>query len=351
MTDYGGIPIRNIFYMLAYAFKELRGSNYGRVATEDFNGVHDLFAEVLQIGISSLLKQGLHREYVLRSDTLVTLRGKLDVSGTIGVRMALRAALACEFDELSVDNTFNRILKSTSVLLLRSSEVGKARKAALRRLMPFFSEVGIIDLKLLKWGQLRYDRNSRVYQTLHTICYFIVTDLLPTTEAGGSHAPQFTDSNMALLFQRFIMAYYRRWHPELKARAKMIGWNISKDAPQSSLLPTMNTDVTLSFPSGRTLIIDAKYYSHTLQEHYGRLSIHSANIYQIHTYVTNEDKKHTGEVDGMLLYAMTTAYGAMSERMTLNDGNIIMFTTLDLSQDFESIKSQLEGIITYRHKA
>lgn len=348
MTDYGGIPIKNIFYMLAYAFKELRGSNYGRVATEDFDGVHDLFAEVLQIGMSSLLKQGLHREYVPRSATLCTLRGKLDVNGTIGERMAQRTALACEFDELSADNTFNQILKSTSALLMASSEVSKPRKAALRRLMPFFSEVGVADLKLLKWGRLRYDRNSRTYQMLHTICYFIVSDLLPTTEAGGSHARQFTDSNMALLFQRFIMAYYHRWHPELKARAKMVDWNISKNAPQSSLLPTMNTDVTLSFPSGRTLIIDAKFYSRTLQEHYGRLSIHSANIYQIHTYVTNEDKAHTGKVDGMLLYAKTTAYGALSEQMTLNDGNIIMFRTLDLSLDFEAIKNQLEEILNYR---
>lgn len=348
MTDYGAIPIRNIFYMLAYAFKELRGSNYGHVATEDFDGVHDLFAEVLHTGIASLLKQGLHREYVPRHQTLATLRGKLDVNGTIGERMAQRASMACEFDELSVDNTFNRILKSTSVLLMGSSDVSKPRKAALRKLMPFFDGVHGVDLKSLKWGQLCYDRNSRAYQMLHTICYFIVADKLPTTEAGGSLATQFTDSNMALLFQRFIMAYYRRWHPELKARAKMIDWNISKGVSQSSMLPTMNTDVTLSFPDGRTLIIDAKYYSRTLQEHYGRLSIHSANIYQIHTYVTNEDKAHTGSVDGMLLYAMTTAYGKLSERMTLADGNIIMFRTLDLSQDFESIKRQLEEILNYR---
>lgn len=44
----------------------------------------------------------------------------------------------------------------------------------------------------------------------------------------------------------------------------------------------------------------------------------------------------------MLLYAMTEKYGKKSERIKLKAGNVIYVKTLDLSQDFEEIKKQLD---------
>lgn len=73
------------------------------------------------------------------------------------------------------------------------------------------------------------------------------------------------------------------------------------------MLPVMQTDITLT-KGEKTLIIDAKYYSSTLQQHYDRMTIYSNNLYQIFTYVKNKevelkDKPH--EISGMLLYAKT----------------------------------------------
>ena len=36
--------------MLAYAFQELRQNYYEKIATEDFDNIHDLFAEILVRG-------------------------------------------------------------------------------------------------------------------------------------------------------------------------------------------------------------------------------------------------------------------------------------------------------------
>jgi 5-methylcytosine-specific restriction enzyme subunit McrC len=52
MTDDKGILIQNIYYMLAYAFQELKQNNYEDIAGEDFDNIHDLFAEILAKGIS-----------------------------------------------------------------------------------------------------------------------------------------------------------------------------------------------------------------------------------------------------------------------------------------------------------
>lgn len=69
--------------MLTYAFKELKHNNYEYIAGESFDNIYDLFAEIISKGIAYLLKQGLHKEYVIIEDTMTTLRGKLDIQGTI----------------------------------------------------------------------------------------------------------------------------------------------------------------------------------------------------------------------------------------------------------------------------
>ena len=58
MTENKGIFIRNIYYMLSYAFQELRKNNYEDIAREEFVKISDLFAEILYKGLSAQQKQG-----------------------------------------------------------------------------------------------------------------------------------------------------------------------------------------------------------------------------------------------------------------------------------------------------
>lgn len=87
---------------------------------------------------------------------------------------------------------------------------------------------------------------------------------------------------MCRLYEKFILEYYRKEHPELIANASQIPWQL--DDGFSDMLPIMQSDIMLSAGS-RILIIDAKYYEHTTQARYGVNTLHSANLYQIFTYV------------------------------------------------------------------
>lgn len=333
--------------MLTYAFKELRHNNYEYIAGESFENIYDLFAEIISKSIAYLLKQGLHKEYAIIEDTLTTLRGKLDIQGTIKEKISQHTCLACEYDELTANNLYNSIVKTTVNLLLGKSDVKRERKRNLRKMIQFFDGIDTINPSFIRWDSLRYDRNSRTYQMLHSLCYFILNNQLLSTEQGDTKMPQFSDEHMNLLFQRFVMEYYKRHHPEYKASAKQIKWNVSDNSvSSSSMLPIMQSDITLTLDE-RTLIIDTKYYSRNLQEHFGKPTLHSSNIYQIHTYVMNEDKTHTGNVDGMLLYAKTAADIQPYGDFTTNDGNILMVRTLDLAQDFEHIKHDLDKLVIY----
>ena len=120
----------------------------------------------------------------------------------------------------------------------------------------------------------------------------------------------------------------------------MIPWNV--DDGVTAHLPNMNTDITLK--SGeKTLIIDAKYYAHTMQTVYDIEKIRSDHLYQIFAYVKNLDKENTGTVAGMILYAKTQEEIIPGNRYVMG-GNIIWVRTLDLNQPFTQIAGQLEKI-------
>ena len=131
MTKDKSILIKNIYYMLSYAFTTLNQGGYENVATEDFDNLHNLFAAILAKGIGRQLKQGLYREYMNRTETLPVVRGKIDMPGTIQNRLARKQVLTCQYDELSENNLFNQILKTTLHYLVRDDGVGADRKILL----------------------------------------------------------------------------------------------------------------------------------------------------------------------------------------------------------------------------
>ena len=61
MTEDKGIVIKNIFYMLSYAYQVLKQTNYEKIETESFEDIHDLFAAILSKAMFQQIKQGLHK--------------------------------------------------------------------------------------------------------------------------------------------------------------------------------------------------------------------------------------------------------------------------------------------------
>ena len=73
--------------MLAYAFQVLRQTNFEQIGSETFENIQDLFASILSKGLAQQLKQGLYREYISISEDLGTLRGKIDITSSIKLKI------------------------------------------------------------------------------------------------------------------------------------------------------------------------------------------------------------------------------------------------------------------------
>ncbi len=339
------IFIKNIYYMLSYAFTTLNQGEYEDIEKESFDHIHDLFAAILSKGIARQLKQGLFREYIRKQENLSELRGKIDLNGTIQNQMAKRQQLSCEYDELSENILLNQILKTTAFLLMRHPDVTADHKTLLKQEMLFFSNVDVIKHPtMIRWSNIRFHRNNVSYRMLISICQLILEGMLLTNEQGDYRLASFLDEQrMCRLYEKFILEYYVREHTELHAEAAQLKWAL--DDGVGTMLPTMQTDITLS-KNSHVLIIDAKYYSKTLQSQYETYSIHSGNLYQIFTYVKNkaaEDKELFHTVSGMLLYAKTDEQIQPDQKYKIA-GNWFYVKTLDLNCAFSEIRKQLDHI-------
>ena len=337
------IPVQNIYYMLSYAFQALQAQNYKDLATVKFHNTAELCAAILDKGISVQLKRGLGRDYLPKSESLSTLQGKLNISESIKTQTLLKKQMICTYDEFSTNTQFNQIIKSTLLLLLKAN-ITNTRKKSLRNLLLFFSDVSEIDLRFVNWSQ-HYNRSNQSYQMLIGICYLIYNGLLQTQTDGTTKIMDFFDEQrMCHLYEKFLLEYYRKEHPELSANASQIAWQL--DDSENQLLPKMQTDIMLS-QRNNILIIDAKYYSHMTQQQYGTNTLHSNNLYQIFTYVKNKefelkDCEHT--VSGMLLYAQTDENIIPNNTYQMS-GNQIAVRALNLNQDFSGIAEDLDSII------
>ena len=340
------IFIKNIYYMLSYAFQDLCPDHEDDVVGEDFDRIHDLFTSILAKGITRQLKQGLHREYLRRGEDLTALRGKLDLAGTTKNRLARRQVVSCEYDDLSEDNLMNRILKTTAMILLRHGDVSDEHREKLRMVMPFFADVGEIDPINVRWSYIRYTRNTQSYRMLMSVCQLVLQGMLLTNERGEMRLMAYIKPEyMARLYEKFILGYYTVECHIAKAGSPQIKWAL--DDGFGAMLPIMQSDIVLS-RDGRVLIIDAKYYTHSTNENWGVHNIHSGNLYQIFTYVKNKEAELASagvphRVSGMLLYAKTDE-DIQPDGAYQMSGNQISVKTLNLNQSFDVIRSQLDAI-------
>ena len=133
MSD--NILIKNIYYMLSYAFKNLDSICNYNADCEEFENIQDLFSVILYKGISNQVKRGLYKEYIELQDKLTTVLGKININETIKTNSLSQKKLICEYDEFSENSYFNKVLKSTCLLLLKKGDIKPDNKSLLKKFL------------------------------------------------------------------------------------------------------------------------------------------------------------------------------------------------------------------------
>ncbi len=341
------IPIQNVYYLLLYAWDALEQIDTKAIAAEPQTKVLDLLAAVLNQGTDRLMRQGLHRAYLSRQETIAGIRGKLKVSATVKGDHLRRVRTVCEFDELNHDILHNQILRASLGQLLRTDGLDPRLREPVRATWHRLHEVAEIRLTDRTFRRVQLHRNNRLYRFLLDVCRLLHEYLIPNERTG-----QFTFRNflrdkkrMRVLFERFIRNFFRHHAKGYESvESESLQWQDTTGSVEDrAFLPRMRTDVTLRRP-GSVLVVDAKYYRETLQEYRGHATIRSAHLYQLYAYLKNIALKtaQNAEVEGLLIYPLTTRPIDLSVRV---QGHRVRVYTLNLNQDWTQIHEDLLSLL------
>src|SRR5437016_11771970 len=107
------IPIRNIYYLLCYAWNRLDQADFADVDALPRQDLPNLLTNILVTGVSRLVRQGIDRSYVSRVVDTQNPRGKIDIGDSLRRGLLPRNAVSCVIDELSPDVLHNQIIRTT----------------------------------------------------------------------------------------------------------------------------------------------------------------------------------------------------------------------------------------------
>jgi 5-methylcytosine-specific restriction enzyme subunit McrC len=343
------IPIRNIYYLLCYAWRRLEERDLLALDVDDVTELVDLFGRVLLSGVRHLRRRGLDRGYLNHDECTTTIRGRIDLDRTVRENLLQHGRVCCRHDHLSHDVLHNRILRSTMEVLASDPALDTELAQALSQALRWFAGVGSVPLTPGTFRRLQLHRNNAVYGFLMDICRLVMEQLLVSERRGESLFRNFlrSDREMRRLFEQFVRNFYRLEVADALVVAKKLNWaGTAVDEGSAQVLPGMMTDVTIERDDHVT-ILDTKYTPSALVEpHHGSgARLRTEHLYQLFAYVRNAEvlggKWETCE--GVLLYPSVGEQFRFGYEIA---GHRMRICSVDLAADWRVIHGELLGIVS-----
>lgn len=348
MSESPRIPIKNIYYMLCYAWNVLEQSDKTLVGSKKFDNIYNLLGRIYLNGTNNIIKRGLNRYYIIKNEPCANLKGKINMSDSVKGLTFLDGKMLCQYDNFSDDIKLNQIVKTTISILIKSPQLDLELKKKLKNLRLHFSQIKEIRFSKALFSSLRYNKNNNHYRMLINISELIYKGLITNEEDNEISFSDFVrDNQMAKLYEKFVLNFYRYHLDEelYNVHAPKIKWNLDHNISEKdfALLPEMRTDIVVENKVENTqLIIDTKYYAQTLvSSNWTDVEkVRTGHLFQIYAYVNNSD--YDGNIMGMLLYP--TIHDDTNATFPIG-GYSIGIRTLNLNSEWNDISDRLLSFI------
>lgn len=342
------IPIRNVYYLLSYAWNKLEEAQKVEASLSDYDDALNLLARVFISGCGLLFKKGLDKEYQTVTEEYAGIKGKIDFTASLNRNLFLQGRSVCQYDVFEENTLLNQLIKAVNKRITSLKAVDPALKTKAQAY--YFRMRNVSDMKLTpnRFSEVRIHRNNSFYDFLLRVGR-LITESTTLNEGEGNY--QFLDftrdpKRMAALFEAFVRNFYSKEQSQFKVSREDIAWGaqplINSNA---SLLPKMQTDITLK-SLDRKIIIDTKFYAETLASHFGATKFHSPNLYQLFAYLKNLEEVQADPLnltcEGILLYP--TVQSEIDESFLMGT-HLVRMITLDLGKPWREIHQKLLNII------
>ena len=362
MPESTNIPVRNVWHMLLYAWgmAEFVGRFDGSI--EDAPDLHALATKLLTYLMKRQVRRGLRGDYIDRSESLKTVRGRIDFPRTISEMSLLKGELRCDYQEYTLDVPKNQIIATTLKRELhegafnegRSSQTDKVSASQeVRVLLRMIAEINRVRLtsRLIQDERRKLGTNDMEYKLMLFICDWLLTRRMPGEREGYTNLVDWAEFRKSSLFERFVAGFYLQelsgdWRVGPQSKREWHTDGTESDSPFR--LPMMECDVVLDRKSGPGLIIvvETKRTRRVLDHRDGsKPAVRSGHLYQLYSYLRSQEHHspaHGGST-GILLYAQPS--GEDVDFRTRIDSHPFRVYTLDLAQDWQMIEDDLLALV------
>ena len=245
--------------------------------------VHPLHIDLIT-KCEELLNKGLLKSYVVNTENISAVRGKLLFQQQMVNDLMRKPKFFCEYDELEYDSTENRVLLQAMTIVERTSKITDWKMKALdlaQKLSGVVSKVNVS--KAERQMMMRsYNRQNSRYKEIHQTCERLIEQEGVGNIYSGERSVVPIFYNMNNEFERFIENLFLKYYEMpswVKTQSSAISWNREIRGSRR-----MRPDIIIQDDSGNVKhIIDTKYKDHELSP---------GDLYQIGFYMHEYGKNN-----------------------------------------------------------
>jgi len=269
-----------LFYMLSYLKSEERflfDRNTPIDIKEGFN-FFDVIGRFFLNHLNDILKQGLLKKYIRRSENMSFLKGKLLVKNQINENLIDKSRFFCEYEDVTFDNIENRIVLSALNSLISLIRFNTYLRNELRKfeviLKDFISLVKVYPHECI---QVRFNRINQYYEDIIKLSQLILEErFIRSVHKGRSRGFNFI-VDMNTVYEEFISKIIEE---VITGDPKFEGYDVESQSRFKYLVKggriTIRPDIVIrkndqEYP----VIIDAKYKKGEPQSDYYQVIAYS----------------------------------------------------------------------------
>jgi len=278
------VDLENIFFLLGFRGGLTQWAEH-RFPYESEQNFLRILAWAFDAELRRALWHGIAHDYVTREETLVTLRGRIDMGRQIAVNQSRSIPVECRFQEYSVDIPLNQLIKAANQRLRRIPGLEGELGRRINQISSRFSDVSDVEYSPASVPEIAFTRLNRQWEPVAQLASMILRQEALKDETGTVMGAAFT-VDMNVLFEKFIEEIVDK-------EASRVGLNLH---PQARVRLTdrivMRPDLVLEDANRVVAVGDAKYIELDPAEW------PHANLYQLLAYCVA-----LGLPRGLLIYA------------------------------------------------
>ena len=299
---------RKVFENLVFAShnltKEYKHNKISESETRKDNHIIEIFISVFCKDIQELLKRGIKKSYIRKTENLNKYKGKLKFSEHIKHNITAKNKFLVEFSEFSLNIPENRILKSACLYLLNQTNIEDNKKA----LKCLLTELDDVPPCANLDKDLQYKQINRLHEyytrPLQYSEFFLRHDnFMPRRGRTSLPALLFPLNKM---FEDYIENLLQK--NRIDYRVQYSKYNLIR-TDQKELFNTQMDFVV--YKNNKALILDAKWK--VLDVNDEKLGISQSDLYQLFAYSEILRTKENKTVSVALLYPQTAKFYTVQE--------------------------------------